>query len=232
MSPTRRRRSLTASVSRGREPSGTIRSHARAWRRPAALVALVAVSVAPAVVVGLPAGAQDTRAASDNVVVVKNHDTGQFRWKARSAIAHDPGPSVTNQNVAYAYASCADCRTVAVAVQVVIVEGPVNDFRPANAAVAVNDHCVRCQTFAYGHQVVLSADGHADLSPSTEQRIDDLDRQIDQVAGSSEAFGQMTSDLDQLTAQMVAAVKDDINGNGNGAKAVDASEGRQVEQQA
>jgi len=176
--------------------------------------------------------AQDTRGENDNVVVVRNHQPGAFRWRARSAIAHDPGPSATNQNVAYAYASCTDCRTVAVAVQVVVLEGPVTDFRPANAAVAVNDSCLRCQTYAYGHQVVLSAGRMVELSADAEQRVDQLDHQMDQVAASSEGFDQMTSDLDQLTAQLVSAVQDGIRGAGNGAEAADASEGRQVQQEA
>ena len=130
--------------------------------------------------------AQDTRGENDNVVVVRNHQPGAFRWRARSAIAHDPGPSATNQNVAY----------------------------------------------AYGHQVVLSAGRMVELSADAEQRVDQLDHQMDQVAASSEGFDQMTSDLDQLTAQLVSAVKDGIRGAGNGAEAADASEGRQVQQEA
>ena len=189
--PTRRRRSPSASVSPGpaRRPRPT-RRDARPWRR---LALLVAVSVAPSLIAGQPAMAQDTRGENDNVVVVRNHQPGAFRWRARSAIAHDPGPSATNQNVAYAYASCTDCRTVAVAVQVVVLEGPVTDFRPANAAVAVNDSCLRCQTYAYGHQVVLSAGRMVELSADAEQRVDQLDHQMDQVAASSEGFDQMTS---------------------------------------
>lgn len=63
---------------------------------------------------------------------------------------------VTNVNEAWALASCADCTTVAVAVQVVLVIGGSPVVVPVNAAVAANDQCLRCTTTAIAVQLVVT----------------------------------------------------------------------------
>ena len=64
------------------------------------------------------------------------------------------GPTRTpslNRNEAYALASCRDCRTVAVAFQVVLVVGSVDVVVPQNLAAAVNYACVRVRDLRARH---------------------------------------------------------------------------------
>ena len=85
------------------------------------------------------------------------------------------GDRVVNTNEAYAFASCTDCRTVAVAFQIVLVLGHANLVVPQNLAGAVNYSCVECVTYALATQLVvtlsapLSEQGTADLAALWEE---------------------------------------------------------------
>jgi putative peptide zinc metalloprotease protein len=135
--------------------------------------------------------------------------------RSRVNVGEVQGPSVAPENAATAYASCTDCRTVAVAVQVLMVVGPVSDYEPQNAAVAVNYQCVRCQTFAYANQVLLPVDHRIALSPEARDEIRSLQDQIKATATSGEAFDQMDADLDALTQQLVDVVQHEIDQAGS-----------------
>lgn len=177
--------------------------------RSAGLVAVVTTVLA----LGAPAARADDGGGggSNNIVKVVNRDDGDTRVRARTAVPEVGGPTVDSTNFASAYASCTDCRTVAVAVQVVVVEGEVTDFQPANAAVAVNEGCVRCQTFAYARQEVLSPGTPVRIGRDAAYAIRNLQYRIQSVAQSDEDFAQMTADLDGLTEQLVSVVQGEID---------------------
>ena len=179
-----------------------------------------AVVVALAVVLGTPAAHADdgVRGAANNVVNVVNRTDGNTRVQARTAVPEVDTPTVDNTNVASAYASCTDCRTVAVAVQVVLVEGPVTDFEPGNAAVALNENCLRCQTFAYARQEVLSPGAPVNIGDDAAAAIRDLQGRIQDVASSDEGFAQMSADLDGLTDQLVSVLQAEIDRAGTTAE--------------
>ncbi len=74
---------------------------------------------------------------------------------------------VLNVNEAYAFASCFDCVTVAVAFQVVVIVGSANVVVPQNLAAAVNYNCFECITAAIASQLVVTVDS----LPGVEQQI-------------------------------------------------------------
>lgn len=165
--------------------------------------------------------------SGDNVVSVENYRDDSLRVRSRTSVAHARGDTVANQNVASAYASCTDCRTVAAAVQVVIVEGRPSDFRPLNLAVALNENCLRCQTFAYSRQVVLSPSTRVSFSDDAEDAIEEINEQIKEVARSQRSFAKMTADLDHLTEQLASVVRGEIQRAGT---TVDEDDRRQVDE--
>jgi putative peptide zinc metalloprotease protein len=178
------------------------------YRRFATIVSIVAsLTVAGA----SPAFAGDQGGGANNVVNVRNQDDGAWRTRAKTSVDHDRGPTVANENQAFAYASCTDCRTVAAAVQVILVEGPTDDFRPVNVAVALNENCLRCATFAFARQVVLTPGRRVEIGDDAEGQIERIQGRIRNVAGSSESFPQMTADLDSLTEQLVAVVQGEVD---------------------
>ena len=146
-----------------------------------------------------------------NHVTVVNQSDGRLATQGRAVLAVDHGPTVDNENTAIARASCTDCRTVAVAVQVLAVDGTASDFAPLNAAVAVNDECTRCQTYAYARQEVITVDGPFTLTADGRDRIDRLEAAIEQTAGSGEPFVEMGADLDSLVVELRTTVLAEID---------------------
>jgi len=164
----------------------------------------------------------------DNVVIVHNHPDGATRARSRAAVSINHTETVANQNYAEAYSSCTGCRTVAAAVQVVLVEGNPSTFVPANAAVAVNDECHFCQTFAFARQFVISTDGEASLSEDAREQISDLNGQVAAVVASDEPFAQMNDDLDSLAVQIDTVAVNDLQRAGRHA---DVEDHRDVKEQ-
>jgi putative peptide zinc metalloprotease protein len=78
---------------------------------------------------------------------------------------------VTQTNRAVAYASCVNCRTVAVAFQVVLVEGTPSVLTPVNQATALNQVCAQCVTYAAAKQLVIGVDGPVQLTATGEDRL-------------------------------------------------------------
>jgi putative peptide zinc metalloprotease protein len=74
---------------------------------------------------------------------------------------------VLNVNEAYAFASCTDCVTVAVAFQVVVIVGRADVIVPQNLSAAVNYNCFACITAAIANQLVVTVDS----LPGVEQQI-------------------------------------------------------------
>ncbi len=172
--------------------------------------------------VGLLAGPQPAAADSgfsraNNIVSLENYRDSSLRARARVAVTHARGDTVTNQNVASSYASCTDCRTVGAAIQVVIVESGATDVRPVNLGVAVNENCLRCQTYAYARQVLLSPGMRVELSEDAEEAIEDIHEQAQDVVRARLSFPEMTAALDGLTTRLTTIVKSEIERAGNSA---------------
>jgi putative peptide zinc metalloprotease protein len=101
----------------------------------------------------LPAkpGPGDSQALSVNTT-----DGGVTYDVAYSLVTVSGGGPVTNQNSAYAFASCTACKTVAVSFQVVLIVGQSNVIAPINAAGSLNANCPACVTVAIADQLVVT----------------------------------------------------------------------------
>lgn len=117
-------------------------------RRLAALAVLCAAALCAAV--PSPAVAQGDTAA----VAVNTKDESSI-FKLAFNIRYVTGEVVDQTNAAVAVASCEECRTVAIAIQVLIVQTDPSIVTPENLALAVNVDCSLCETFALAYQLVL-----------------------------------------------------------------------------
>jgi putative peptide zinc metalloprotease protein len=97
----------------------------------------------------------------DNQALAVNTVDGSERYDVSFSLVW-ADDDVFSTNEAYALASCRDCRTVAVAFQVVLVLGSVDVVVPQNHAVAANYNCLDCVTYALATQLVVSAPGPLD----------------------------------------------------------------------
>jgi putative peptide zinc metalloprotease protein len=97
--------------------------------------------------------------SGDNAAVAINTKDGSSLFRLAFSIRRVAGEVVDNQNIAFAYASCESCRTTAIAIQIVLVEGSPSTVTPVNVAVALNENCTLCQTFASAYQFVVGTNG-------------------------------------------------------------------------
>jgi putative peptide zinc metalloprotease protein len=118
-------------------------------RRLLLLLVAALLGLGPAV----PAAtAQD---GGDNTAVAINTKDGSSLFRFAFKIRVVAGDVVDQTNAAVAYASCEMCRTVAIAVQIVLVMGTPSVVTPTNLALALNENCTLCETLASAYQFVL-----------------------------------------------------------------------------
>ncbi len=124
-------------------------------------LAAVALVLAPTA-----AGASD-----ENAAVATNETDGAAVAEASVQYRVAPNGVVDEENVAYAVASCADCQTLAVAFQLVLVPRDFHTLVPHNEAVAGNVACAECLTFASAKQVFVATGGPAFLTGAGHNRM-------------------------------------------------------------
>ena len=118
---------------------------------------LLALVVALTGAAGATAGDDQDR-SGDNAAVVVNTSDDSARFKFAYDLERESGDVVDNQNVAWSQATCERCRTTTIAVQIVLVSSKPSTVTPTNLAVALNENCTSCQTFASAFQFVVGVD--------------------------------------------------------------------------
>jgi putative peptide zinc metalloprotease protein len=90
-------------------------------------------------------------------------------------------------NLALAEASCTDCQTIAIALQIDLISTTAKTVTPKNAAVAVNYACTRCITVAVALQYVISVENPNQTPPDVMELIHVMERDLKDVAKNEEA---------------------------------------------
>ena len=166
----------------------------------------------------------------DNQALAVNTEDGSVVYDVTFALVWVDENAVLNRNEAYALASCRDCRTVAVAFQVVLVVGSVDVVVPQNVAAAVNYACVECVTHALATQLVvslpaeLSEDGARDLA-AVWAELGEFGKRIEGLP-----LAELRDRLAEFESRIVAVVQADVARSGTdpadeGAEGDDPSNG-------
>ncbi len=122
-------------------------------RRLLLLLALLVALAAPG-----QARADDHDSGGDNAAVAINTKDGSSLFKFAFSLKKVLGEVVDNQNAAVAYASCEQCQTTAIAIQIVLVSGSPDTVVPENYAVSINENCTLCQTYSAAFQFVIGVE--------------------------------------------------------------------------
>ncbi|MGH2556738.1 MAG: hypothetical protein ACRDHO_13605 [Actinomycetota bacterium] len=160
----------------------------------------------PATTAASSAGTGDV----NNHVAVINRVDGHRRHRAGHSTARVIGDTADNENVAYAYSSCTDCRTVAVATQIVLVMSDAHVVTTKNLGIAINENCRSCQTMAGAYQYVVSTHGIVHFTPQGAVRLAELRNQITVLARSAAPFPELVAQIDPLVAEMWQVVDNEL----------------------
>jgi putative peptide zinc metalloprotease protein len=160
-----------------------------------------AVAAVAAGVVLLPAA--PAYAQGDTTAVAINTKDGFDVFRLAFQVRRATGDVIDTGNGAVAYASCTDCQTVALAIQVLLISGyDSSTVAPENVAIAINDSCVACETLASAYQFVLTAEGNVHFTPEGSKALAEIRQALLQLRGSDLPIEQIQAKLDALMDQL------------------------------
>src|SRR5262249_49354892 len=116
-----------------------------------------------------------------NVVKLLNKKDGELRVKGNVQLNRIPGPNVAPANVPVAYASCSDCQTFAIALQINLISKTATSVTPVNAAVALNYECANCYTVARAIQFTFSVDDPTQVPKDVSDLLKSLDSELNAI---------------------------------------------------
>src|SRR5207247_1598714 len=128
-----------------------------------------------------------------NEVRLENREDGRFKARASIKMHRIPNDDVNPVNVAFAQATCTDCQTIAVAMQVVLYRRGAHNVSPQNIAVAANVRCTRCGTIALVMQWVIPVDDPNAVPKDVDGLVKDMDKELRFLA-SINSIEQISSD--------------------------------------
>jgi putative peptide zinc metalloprotease protein len=157
-----------------------------------------------------PVRAQDS--GGDSAAVAINTKDGSSIFRLAFHVHRTMSDVVDESDVAVAHASCEDCRTVAVAIQVVLVMSDPSVVTPENIALAVNQECVSCETLASAYQYVLGTDGAVRFDAEGNRELAEIRHALVELRKSSAAMTvqQIQAEVDLLVDELHAVLDEHL----------------------
>src|SRR4051794_33875743 len=134
----------------------------------------VLVFIAAALLAAGFSAAKPAFAHADNAAIAVNTKDGSTVFKVAFAIRHVMSDVVDETNAAVAYNSCSDCAAVAIAFEIVLVEGNPSVVEPQNIAISINENCTTCVAVAEAYQFVLGTGGVAHFDQEGNKILIDI----------------------------------------------------------
>ena len=175
-----------------------------------ALLALVAATVALSFAFGGPTPARAD--GGDNVVVAVNTKDGRFLYRVKLAIKRTNDDVVDDANAAVAVASCADCQTVAVAIEGLLVLSDPSIFTPTNLAIAMNVDCSFCSTLASAYQLAVQVGDQAHLSGAGRHAIAEIRVDLEAIRREGLTIWEIQARIDALAERLLRVLLTEVEG--------------------
>jgi putative peptide zinc metalloprotease protein len=177
---------------------------------------LLTILLAALLGLGLTAGAPTAASAGDNAAISVNTKDGTTVFKVAFAIRHVMGDVVDQTNGAVAYASCSDCAAVAIAFEIVLVEGNPSTVTPTNVAIAFNENCESCVAIAEAYQFVLGTGGLVHFDSEGNRILSQIRRELHSLRKEDLTIEQLQAELDSIAARIGDVLANHLVPVGNG----------------
>ncbi len=165
------------------------------------LVALVAHAAAFAA----PAVAQ----AQDSSAVAVNKKDGKSVFKLAFSVKKASG-DVDATNVAYAYSECTDCKTVAAAIQVVLVSD-AGSVAPENVALDINYQCTECESLAAAYQFIFASGAEVEFTKEGKERLHELKKMFHDLKQRDDlTIDQLAAEIAAIAAEVAEVVDTEV----------------------
>jgi putative peptide zinc metalloprotease protein len=137
-----------------------------------------------------------------NIVFVLNRSDERMRVRGRIRLVEAHGTRAEPVNAAFAYASCTDCQTFAVALEIALVSPEAATIAPQNRARAINYECTRCTTVARALQYVFVVDDPDAVPDNIRRLMREMERELRGIGGEPDITAE------QANARVSAVVAD------------------------
>jgi putative peptide zinc metalloprotease protein len=163
----------------------------------------VLVFVAAALLASGYSTARPAFAHADNAAIAVNTKDGATVFKVAFAIRHVMGDVVDETNAAVAYNSCTDCAAVAIAFEIVLVEGSPSVVSPQNISIAFNENCSTCVAVAEAYQFVLGGGtGPVHFDADGNRILAEIRKELHSLKKEDLTLDQLQARLDAMAAQI------------------------------
>ena len=179
---------------------------------------LLTILLAALLGLGLTTGAPTAASAGDNAAIAVNTKDGTTVFKVAFAIRHVMGDVVDETNGAVAYASCTDCAAVAIAFEIVLVEGNPSTVTPTNVAIAFNENCESCVAIAEAYQFVLGTGGLVHFDSEGNRILAEIRRELHSLRKEDLTLEQLQSELDSIATRIGDVLANHLVPVGHGKK--------------
>jgi putative peptide zinc metalloprotease protein len=159
---------------------------------------LLTILLAALLGVGLSAARPTAALAGDNAAIAVNTKDGTTVFKVAFAIRHVMKDVVDETNGAVAYNSCTDCASVAIAFEIVLVEGDASVITPTNISIAFNENCELCVAVAEAYQFVLGTGGAAHFDAEGNRILSEIRRELHSLRKEDLTLEQLQARLDDI----------------------------------
>lgn len=135
--------------------------------------------------------AASTGNGDSNTAVASNTGDGKTVYAIRLKIVQTAKDTVDSTNAAVAAASCTDCTTVAIAFEGVLVAGSPSTFDPTNLAIAYNQDCSGCQTFADAYQQVVQSSTRVRITGEGRRKVAAIRKDLEMLRTENLSFEEI-----------------------------------------
>ena len=146
----------------------------------------------------------------DNAAIAINTRDGSSLFRLAFSIRRVAGDVVDHQNVALAWGKCQSCRTTAIAIQIVLVEGSPSTVTPVNLAVAVNENCNLCQTFATAYQFVVGTNGPVEFTKDGRRELAQVYRELRRLRNQDLAPAELDARVKALMERVRRVLDEEL----------------------
>jgi putative peptide zinc metalloprotease protein len=182
--------------------------------------ALLATAIATVVLIAPAGRAQETptpsptaggsSAGGDTAAVAINTKDGFDVFRLAFAVKRSMTDVVDTTNAAVAFASCTECQTVAVSIQVVLMMNDPSVVTPTNLAIAINQECTLCETLAAAYQVILTTDGPVHFTPEGSRELAAIRRELLELRRAGLSIEEIVARLDELMDRFLRVLSEEI----------------------
>ena len=171
--------------------------------------------LAAALVAFGPAAAPAAAQGGDNTAIAINTKDGASIFRLAFSIRHVMGDVVDTTNAAAAFSSCTDCQSVAIAIEIVLIEDNASTITPENIAFAYNYECTLCVSVAEAYQFLLTTGGQVHFTADGNQELAQIRRELEALRNADLTIAELQAKLDDVAKRIANVLATQLVPAGN-----------------